>query len=547
MPNAAAAVTARSCGHRHDHAAGRRPRRSSSVRSGARSGGRSRPGIRTISARAASASAASTSSGADGRDHRRQRARQRRADHERRVEAGRLERVRRRQQLAGHERRDHAGEAAERQRVGDPGGDHDERQHPVRRVPDQQHERDEHRRDHELVDHHQRAAPAGQVEPGAEQRAAHEAREGDRRHRRAGQAGAAGAVEHEQDDADGEHLVGHARERGRRHEPEVAGLRAQPPERVAVHQRAGGIACGKRNRKSGSTCFLIVAQAGEVRAVVRALPVVEVGVDVVLVRLARDVRAERVPHAVDPAPAGAPGRRAAEVGEVLEREEHVAVDERRGVGGRPVERAAVGVEEQRAGAERRRALAPLDPVDHPCAAARADRPVEVVRLRVEARARGAVAGGQPAVEAAGPAQHHREVAERAGGEARAGDARERPHQPPQRRLAAEVLAERGHPRRARAAGGAERQDRCERAPARAARTAARRRSPRSPGTTARTRRSTRRARRGVSRSVSEVTTPKLPPPPPRHAQYRSSFVLASTWRTRPSAVTIARRDAGCRS
>ena len=39
------------------------------------------------------------------------------------------------------------------------------------------------------------------------------------------------------------------------------------------------------------------------------------------------------------------------------------------------------------------------------------------------------------------------------------------------------------------------------------------------------------------RSVSEVTTPKLPPPPPRHAQYRSSFVLASTWRTRPSAVT----------
>ena len=38
---------------------------------------------------------------------------------------------------------------------------------------------------------------------------------------------------------------------------EVAGLRAQPPERVAVHQRAGGIACGKRKRKSGSTCFLI--------------------------------------------------------------------------------------------------------------------------------------------------------------------------------------------------------------------------------------------------------------------------------------------------
>jgi len=39
-------------------------------------------------------------------------------------------------------------------------------------------------------------------------------------------------------------------------------------------------------------------------------------------------------------------------------------------------------------------------------------------------------------------------------------------------------------------------------------------------------------------SVNDVTIPKLPPPPPRHAQYRSSLVSASTWRTRPSAVTI---------
>src|SRR5918999_4583569 len=35
-----------------------------------------------------------------------------------------------------------------------------------------------------------------------------------------------------------------------------------------------------------------------------------------------------------------------------------------------------------------------------------------------------------------------------------------------------------------------------------------------------------------------VTIPKLPPPPPRQAQKRSSLLSAVTWRTRPSAVTI---------
>ena len=39
-----------------------------------------------------------------------------------------------------------------------------------------------------------------------------------------------------------------------------------------------------------------------------------------------------------------------------------------------------------------------------------------------------------------------------------------------------------------------------------------------------------------------VTMPKLPPPPPRQAQYRSGFVSASAVTSRPSAVTI-RRDA----
>src|SRR5919198_6463550 len=64
--------------------------------------------------------------------------------------------------------------------------------------------------------------------------------------------------------------------------------------------------------------------------------------------------------------------------------------------------------------------------------------------------------------AAGPAEHHREIARSARAEAGAGHARERSDEPPQRGLAAEVLAERGHARRADAAGGAERQDRGER-------------------------------------------------------------------------------------
>src|SRR5580658_9112518 len=38
--------------------------------------------------------------------------------------------------------------------------------------------------------------------------------------------------------------------------------------------------------------------------------------------------------------------------------------------------------------------------------------------------------------------------------------------------------------------------------------------------------------------VNEVTTPKLPPPPPRQAQNRSELVLAFAVRIWPSAVTI---------
>ena len=65
MPNAAAAVTPRSCG---TETMMRRPSAAirQSVRSRARSGGRSSPGMRTISASAASASTASTISGAAG-------------------------------------------------------------------------------------------------------------------------------------------------------------------------------------------------------------------------------------------------------------------------------------------------------------------------------------------------------------------------------------------------------------------------------------------------------------------------------------------------
>ena len=43
---------------------------------------------------------------------------------------------------------------------------------------------------------------------------------------------------------------------------------------------------------------------------------------------------------------------------------------------------------------------------------------------------------------------------------------------------------------------------------------------------------------GWVRNVNEVTTPKLPPPPPRQAQNRSELVLALAVRSWPSAVTI---------
>ena len=43
---------------------------------------------------------------------------------------------------------------------------------------------------------------------------------------------------------------------------------------------------------------------------------------------------------------------------------------------------------------------------------------------------------------------------------------------------------------------------------------------------------------GRVRKVNEVTTPKLPPPPPRQAQNRSGFWVESHVLTWPSAVTI---------
>jgi hypothetical protein len=95
---------------------------------------------------------------------------QSRTDHQRAVEAGRLERVGGRQQILRHEHGDEAGEAAERERIGQPRHQHGQRDDPVRRVARDQHEHDEHRRDQDLVEHHQVAPAPGQVEPGSQQR-----------------------------------------------------------------------------------------------------------------------------------------------------------------------------------------------------------------------------------------------------------------------------------------------------------------------------------------------------------------------------------------
>src|SRR5450432_1111561 len=46
-----------------------------------------------------------------------------------------------------------------------------------------------------------------------------------------------------------------------------------------------------------------------------------------------------------------------------------------------------------------------------------------------------------------------------------------------------------------------------------------------------------RAPTAYVRKVNEVTTPKLPPPPPRNAQKRSALERASQVSTRPSATT----------
>src|SRR5271155_3581531 len=45
---------------------------------------------------------------------------------------------------------------------------------------------------------------------------------------------------------------------------------------------------------------------------------------------------------------------------------------------------------------------------------------------------------------------------------------------------------------------------------------------------------------GWVRNVNEVTTPKLPPPPPRQAQKRSGLLAALAVLTCPSAVTICK-------
>ena len=52
------------------------------------------------------------------------------------------------------------------------------------------------------------------------------------------------------------------------------------------------------------------------------------------------------------------------------------------------------------------------------------------------------------------------------------------------------------------------------------------------------RRSTRRVAPATCRRRKSVTIPKLPPPPPRHAQKRSALCRASQVSSRPSAVTI---------
>ena len=190
--------------------------------------------IRTIAARV---STASVSSEAAGLHNRGDRPRQRRPGDDRDVEARRLHRVRLREQLVGHDHGNQAREAAERQRPRDPGHEGDRRDRPVRCIAREQDDADQARGGQHLVQDHRLAAPVARpVEPRSQHRAGDQAGQGDGRDRRAGQRGAARAVQDQQDHADREHLVGEARQRGRRVEEGIAGVAAQPSH-VAVGHR----------------------------------------------------------------------------------------------------------------------------------------------------------------------------------------------------------------------------------------------------------------------------------------------------------------------
>ena len=90
------------------------------------------------------------------------------------------------------------------------------------------------RRQH-LVEHHHLPPPAAAVEPRAQQRPGHKARQRHRRDRRSGQRRAARALEHEQHDADREHVVGEARDGGGRVEERVAVMAPQAPQIAGGH------------------------------------------------------------------------------------------------------------------------------------------------------------------------------------------------------------------------------------------------------------------------------------------------------------------------